>query len=66
MDSLLLLAPDIQEEIPGTPAAVAGHDPVSERQLREIVAVADWGKQRRVWACAGNRQPPRFSIPGSM
>ncbi|HEY3964912.1 MAG TPA: hypothetical protein VGM05_10215 [Planctomycetaceae bacterium] len=50
MDSLLLLAPDIQEEIPGTPAVVAGHDPVSERQLREIVAVADWGKQRRVWA----------------
>ena len=47
---LLLLAPDIQEQILFLPAVEAGDDPVTERQVRRIVAVAEWGKQRRVWA----------------
>ena len=47
---LLLLAPDIQEQILFLPAVEAGDDPMTERQLRRIVAVVDWGKQRRVWA----------------
>jgi hypothetical protein len=46
---LLLLAPDIQEEILGFSAVEAGDDPVTERELRGIVAVADWRKQRRMW-----------------
>jgi hypothetical protein len=46
---LLLLAPEIQEEILALPAVVAGRDTVSERQFRAIVAVADWGRQRRAW-----------------
>jgi hypothetical protein len=58
---LLLLAPDIQEEILGLPAVSAGYDPVSERQVRAIVAVADWRKQRRMWMAR-----ERLSIPGSM
>lgn len=46
---LLLLAPDIQEKILAMPAVEAGNDPVCERQVRVIVAVADWEKQRRAW-----------------
>jgi hypothetical protein len=58
---LLLLAPDIQEEILAMPAVVAGDDPVCERQVRGIVGVPDWGKQRRVWTLrrsSRSRQPP--------
>jgi len=47
---LLLLAPDIQEQILFIEPVVDGDDPVRERQLRGIVAVLDWRKQRRVWA----------------
>lgn len=47
---LLLLAPDIQEEILALPAVEAGHDPIHERQLRAIAAVQDWWKQRKTWA----------------
>lgn len=43
------LAPDIHEEILSLPAIEAGDDPVCERQLREIVAALDWGKQRKLW-----------------
>jgi hypothetical protein len=45
---LLLLAPGIQEEILGLPVVEQGDDPVTERQLRRIVAAADWGKRRRI------------------
>jgi hypothetical protein len=45
---LLLLAPEIQDQILALPAVVAGRDSVSERQLRAIAAMADWGKQRRI------------------
>jgi hypothetical protein len=47
--NLSLLAPDIQEEILGMPAVEAGDDPVCDRQLRRIVAVGDWGEQRKRW-----------------
>jgi len=47
---LLLLAPDIQQEILRLPAVETGGDPIHERQLREIVAVLDWVKQRQMWA----------------
>src|SRR5262245_42171750 len=46
---LLLLAPDIQEEILFLSAVEAGEDPIHERQLRRIVATTDWRKQRRAW-----------------
>ena len=47
--NLLNLAPDIQEAILFLPAVTAGDDPIRERQVRAIVAVADWGKRRRSW-----------------
>ena len=50
--NLLNLAPDIQESILSLPAVRVGRDPVHERQLREIVAVADWRRQRSLWGKA--------------
>lgn len=49
---LLLLAPDIQEEILLMPG-FRGRETVTERHLRPIAAVADWRKQREVWATLG-------------
>ena len=48
--NLLNLAPDIQEELLFLPPVESGKDPVTERELRDIVAVPDWRKQRRMWA----------------
>lgn len=50
---LLLLAPDIQEEILALPAVEVGHDPIHERHLRAIAAVLDWGKQCENWHAHG-------------
>ena len=47
--NLLLLSPDIQEAILFLPRVESGSDPVTERDLRAIVAVPDWRKQRRLW-----------------
>jgi hypothetical protein len=46
---LLLLAPNIQEQILFLSVVEAGHDPVHERHLRALVSVLDWKKQRRAW-----------------
>ena len=46
--SLLLLAPDIQEEILFLPRSEGGLDPVGEKGVRPIAAVPDWRKQRVV------------------
>ncbi len=48
--SLTLLAPDIQEEILFLPRVQRGRDPIIERDLRPIVATADWLKQREMWS----------------
>lgn len=47
--NLLLLAPDIQEEILFLPRTLAGRDPIRERHVRPLTAVLDWRKQRRLW-----------------
>ncbi len=47
--NLLLLAPDIQEEILFLPRTVRGRDAVTERDLRPIVALAEWSNQRALW-----------------
>jgi hypothetical protein len=46
---LLLLAPDIQEEILLS-VAPSGRDAVTARDVRPIVQVAEWAEQRRLWA----------------
>lgn len=47
--NLLHLAPDIQEAILFLPRVEFGRDPISERDLRPLVALPDWRKQRRLW-----------------
>ncbi len=47
--NLLYLAPDIQEDILHLPPITQGKDPVTERDVRPIVAQFDWRKQRRLW-----------------
>jgi hypothetical protein len=47
--NLLHLAPDIQEELLFLPRVTTGKDPITERDLRPIVAEVDWGAQREMW-----------------
>lgn len=46
---LLLLAPDIQEEILFAEVS-PGRDPVTEHGLREVVRASRWAEQREIWA----------------
>ena len=48
--NLLLLAPDIQEDLLFLPRVEHGKDPVHEKMLRTVVAEVDWGRQREAWA----------------
>ena len=48
--NLLNLAPDIQEQLLFLPTVTAGREPVKEWQVRPIAAVAEWGRQREMWA----------------
>ena len=56
--NLLLLAPEIQEAILDLPPVAKGRDPITERNLREIVAEPWWDRQMALWsgtsrACKG-------------
>jgi site-specific DNA recombinase len=48
--NLLLLAPDIQEEILFLPRIKTGRAPIRMAQLQPIALTWDWRKQRRLWA----------------
>lgn len=48
--NLLLLAPGLQEQVLVMKPDARGRDPVSERQLRHVVAASVWEEQRRRWA----------------
>lgn len=48
--NMLLLATDIQEEILFLPKTYKGRDPIIEHDIRQIIAIIDWKKQRRAWA----------------
>ena len=47
--SLLLLAPDIQEEILYLPRVEGSRTSIAEKMVRPIAAVPDWRKQRVMW-----------------
>jgi hypothetical protein len=47
--NLLLLAPDIQEEILFLPPTDRGPHPIILRDLQPIATVPDWRTQRRMW-----------------
>jgi hypothetical protein len=48
--NLLLLAPDIQEQLLFLSRVEQGRDPIHLRQLQPIAVVSDWRKQRGMWA----------------
>jgi len=48
--NLCLLAPDIQEAILFWETGKSGNGPISERDLRPIVAHTSWSRQRVMWA----------------
>jgi len=48
--NLLLLAPEIQEVILDLPTITNRQDPVTERQVRRIVAEPHWIEQRVLWS----------------
>ena len=47
--NLLLLAPDIQEELLFLPRTERGRDPIHLRQLQPVAALWDWQRQRTQW-----------------
>ena len=47
--NLLLLAPDIQEELLFLPRNTNSKDPITERHVRAITKVSKWDKQRMMW-----------------
>ena len=47
--NLLVLAPDIQQDILFLPSSQSGRDPITLRHLQPISLVASWAKQRRLW-----------------
>ena len=49
--ALLLLAPDIQEQVLFLPRTERGRDPIILHDLLPIAATADWRRQRRLWEC---------------
>ena len=58
--NLLLLAPDIQEQILNLPRTMRGHDLVVETHLRSIVREINWLRQREMWrALVESGMPPQ-------
>jgi hypothetical protein len=47
--NLLLLAPDIQEQLLFAARPERGRDPIHLRQLQPLARIADWEEQRRRW-----------------
>jgi hypothetical protein len=64
--NLLMLAPDIQENVLFLPCVEHGRDPIHLRQLQQIALVPDWRKQRRSWRDPNfSRGPVATSLPGA-
>jgi hypothetical protein len=64
ISNLTLLAPDIQEAILFLPRVQRGGDPIVERDLRPIVARADWQRQRQMWSRLRRSSFCQPSAPG--
>jgi alkylated DNA nucleotide flippase Atl1 len=47
--NLTLLAPEIQEEILFLPRVRNGHDPIAERNIRQISGKVEWNHQMELW-----------------
>jgi hypothetical protein len=55
--NLVLLAPDIQEQLLSLPQPASGLRPIRLQQLQPIAAVSNWRTQRRMWAVLVSRAP---------
>lgn len=53
--NLLLLTPDIQEDILFLPRTNGDRAPIRERMVRPVAAVIDWRKQRKIWSELKNK-----------
>jgi len=51
--NLLLLAPDIQEDILSLPPTTQGKDPITLRGLRQVIAEPSFARQRYLWRKLG-------------
>ncbi len=60
--NLLNLAPDIQEAILFLPPVRGDREAVSERAIRVIAGVADWGRQRDAWAALSSHQEMAHAV----
>ena len=60
--NLLLLAPDLQEQILSLVPTSGRRDPVRLAQLQPIARILDWSRQRRLWATtfAGTTSCPSY------
>jgi hypothetical protein len=58
ISNLVLLAPAIQEAILALPPVTKGRDPITERNLRPIVAAPVWGRQAAKWRLLLTRGAP--------
>lgn len=47
--ALLLLAPEIQEEILALPPVTEGREAITERSLRPLTAEVSWNRQLALW-----------------
>ncbi|MFN5945514.1 MAG: hypothetical protein ACK5Q4_01715 [Phycisphaerae bacterium] len=45
--NLLHLCPQIQEQLLSVPPVILGKDPIAERELRKVVAIPCWHRQRQ-------------------
>jgi hypothetical protein len=57
--NLLLLAPDIQEDILFLSPVTAGKDPITEHHLRQLSQISFWNRQRKLWGDMKQRVPNR-------
>jgi hypothetical protein len=55
--NLLLLAPDLQEQILFLPPS-RGRDPIRLAELQPIAQIPDWNQQRRLWTGLRDRFDP--------
>ena len=63
---LLLLAPDLQEQVLFLPRPASPDEELSERDLRQIVRAPVWSDQRRIWAELRAREHVRVFFDDSV
>jgi hypothetical protein len=62
--NLLLLAPDIQEQLLFLPDTLHGRDAIHLRQLQPIALLPDWNEQRPRWRRLVAKALPRVACSG--